>query len=261
NEYANAAPPGRSVEFALSAPDFELDVDAFAAEAIRTGCDFAVVVSPNNPTSLLVSRADLLRLAKLLGPSHCTLVVDESFIDFAANGASESVERDLGAHHNLAVMKSMSKAYGICGLRIGYLLTANPDLARRMRDGLHIWNLNGFAESFLRLAPDYRQDFAESCERVRTERDEFRDALAAIPGLTVYPPTANFIFCRLPAEGPCGPQITRDLFIDDGIYIKHCKGKTMPEPERYIRIASRTPAENTALAAALARLLGAGAVL
>ena len=80
-------------------------------------------------------------------------------------------------HANLAVMKSMSKAYGICGLRIGYLLTANEGLARRMRDGLHIWNLNGFAEAFLRLAPGYRQDFAESCESVRAERDAFYEEL------------------------------------------------------------------------------------
>src|SRR5665647_3294149 len=58
NEYANAAPAGNVVEFALDAPSFQLDVDRFAAEAIRCEADFAVVVTPNNPTSLLVPRAD-----------------------------------------------------------------------------------------------------------------------------------------------------------------------------------------------------------
>jgi len=111
----------------------------------------------------------------------CTLVVDESFIDFAAAGAAESLERDIAEHHNLAVMKSMSKAYGICGIRIGYLLTSNEALASSMRDGLHIWNLNGFAEEFLRLSPGYRQDFAESCEVVGAERDAFFEALETVP--------------------------------------------------------------------------------
>jgi len=159
NEYANAAPAGTAVEFALEGPSFQLDVDAFAAAAIDAGADFAVVVTPNNPTSLLVPRADLLRLVSLLEPSGCTLIVDESFIDFAEGAYAESLERDIAEHQNLAVMKSMSKAYGICGLRIGYLLTANESLAARVREGLHIWNLNGFAEAFLRLAPGYREDF------------------------------------------------------------------------------------------------------
>jgi len=256
NEYANAAPLGNVVEFALEAPSFELDVDAFAAEAIRSGADFAVVVTPNNPTSLLVPRADLLRLLGMLAEHDCTLVVDESFIDFAEAGAAQSLEQDLGHHQNLAVMKSMSKAYGICGLRIGYLVTANERLAARLRAGLHIWNLNGFAEAFLRLAPSYRQDFAESCESVRAERNAFYEHLQTVPGLGVYRPEANYLFCRLPDGAPSGPDVTRRLFVDDNIYIKHCQDKTMADSSRYLRIASRTTDENRCLTAALARILG-----
>ena len=256
NEYANAAPVGNVVEFALHAPSFQLDVDTFAAEAIECGADFAVVVTPNNPTSLLVPRADLIRLLGLLAGHGCTLIVDESFIDFAEAGAAESLEKDVANQQNLAVMKSMSKAYGICGLRIGYLFTANEGLARQVRNGLHIWNLNGFAEAFLRVAPGYREDFTQSCESVRAERDAFYEALCALPGLTVHRPDANFIFCRLPDGAPSGPDVTRQLFVEDNIYIKHCRDKTMPESSRYIRIASRTSEENEALTAALARVLG-----
>lgn len=255
NEYANAAPAGNAVEFALEAPTFQLDVDAFAAGAIECGADVAVVVTPNNPTSLLVPRADLLRLLGLLAGRGCMLVVDESFIDFAEAGAAESLEKDVANHQNLAIMKSMSKAYGICGLRIGYLLTANAELARRMRDGLHIWNINGFAEAFLRLAPGYRQDFAESCGRVRAERDALYENLMTVPGLMVYRPDANFIFCRLPEGAPSGPEVERRLFVEDDIYIKHCQDKTMPHSSRYVRIASRTRDENTAVTSALTRVV------
>ena len=255
NEYANATQHGSAIEFPLEAPSFQLDVDRFAAEAIRQGADFAVVVTPNNPTSLLVPRADLLRLLGMLAPHGCTLVVDESFIDFADGAYAESLERDVADHKNLAVMKSMSKAYGICGLRIGYLLTGNEKLAAAMRDGLHIWNLNGFAEAFLRLAPGYRQDFAESCELVAAERDAFFAGLSAIPGLTAWRPDANFIFCRLPDSSPSGPEVARTLFLEDNIFIKHCAGKTMPEADRYIRVASRTTEENQVLTRALARVV------
>lgn len=258
NEYANAAPDGVVVEFALNAPGFELDVDAFAAEAARVGADFAVVVTPNNPTSLCVSRRDLLRLATILEPIDCTLVVDESFIDFADASASESLERDVAEHLNLMVIKSMSKAYGICGLRIGYLVTANEDLALRVRRGLHIWNINGFAEEFLRMAREYRQDFVESCERVRIDRDRFYEALLGIEGLTVHRPQANFLFCRLPERAPSGAEVERRLFVEHHIYVKHCGGKTMGDADRYLRIASRTEAENQALVAALSIVLNSG---
>lgn len=122
NEYANAAPSGSVIEFALDAPSFELDVDRFAAKAISSGADYAVIVSPNNPTSLLVPHGDLLRLLELLKGHDCTLIVDESFVDFSDAAHAQSLEGVIGDYRNLAVLKSMSKAYGICGLRIGYLL-------------------------------------------------------------------------------------------------------------------------------------------
>lgn len=256
NEYVNAAPEGNVVEFALEAPSFTLDVDRFAAEAIACGADLAVVVTPNNPTSLLVPKADLLRLLGLLEGHDCMLIVDESFLDFASEGRAGSLESEVGEHQNLAVLKSMSKAYGICGLRIGYLLTANETLLRQVRQGLPIWNVNGFAEEFLRLAPRYRREFADSCARVRADRDGFYEDLRAIPDLTVYRPEANFIFCRLPDGAPSGPEVTRMLFVEDDIYIKHCQDKTMPDSSRYIRIASRTSPENRAVADALRRILG-----
>jgi len=258
NEYANACPAGVAVEFALDTPSFVLDVDRFAAEAIAAGADFAVVVTPNNPTSMLVPRTDLLRLLALLEGHDCMLLVDESFIDFSERGVAESLEQDLAGHQNLAVIKSMSKAYGICGLRIGYLVTANREFADRVRDGLHIWNLNGFAEEFLRTAPTYRQDFVESCDSVRADAAAFYEGLCAIPGLTVYRPDANFIFCRLPDNGPSGPQVALELFVEHNILIKDTAGKTMPEADRYVRLACRTRPENDALAFALTGLLGRG---
>jgi len=255
NEYVNAAPANSVAQFALSQPSFQLDVDEFAAAAIRCKAQLAVVVSPNNPTSLLVPKDELLRLTKILAPHNCMLIVDESFIDFARNGDSETLENEIENHPNLTILKSMSKAYGICGIRIGYMLTANSDFLAKVRKGLHIWNINGFAEEFLRLAPQYKQRFSESCALVMADRDLFYQQLKSIPEMTVYPPDANYIFCRLPNHSISGPEVAKKLFVDHNIYIKHCEGKTMPESDRYLRIASRTQSENLLLFEALHTIL------
>lgn len=251
NEYANAAPQGQAVEFPLEFPSFKLDVDKFADEAIKVGADIAVVVTPNNPTSLLVPKADLIRLAQKLDKHKIILIIDESFLDFADNKEEISLEQDIAKYPNMAILKSMSKAYGICGLRIGYLLTANEEFASAVRNGIHIWNINGFAEEFLRILPQYKQEFEASCERVKTDRDIFYSKLCAIEGMTVFKPDANYIYCRLPDTALSGPEVTKRLFIEHNIYIKDSVGKTQPDADRYIRIASRTQEENTKLIEAL----------
>ncbi len=244
NEYVNAATPDKVVEFPLEYPSFWLDVDNFAAHAIRVKADVAVVVTPNNPTSMLVPKADLIRLLTKLEAHDCMLVIDESFLDFALDADQISMERELDNYPNMAILKSMSKAYGICGLRIGYLLTANATFAESIRQGVHIWNINGFAEEFLRLLPDYKPEFIESCEQVRFDRGWFYDDLCHIDGLTAFRPEANFVFCRLPDDARSGPEIAKKLFVEHNIYVKDCAGKTQPDSDRYLRIASRTETEN-----------------
>jgi len=256
NEYVNAAPLGQVVEFPLEFPSFQLDVDKFAAEAFRVKADVAVVVTPNNPTSMLIPKPDLIRLAKKLATHDCMLIIDESFIDFAENPGQISLEQDIENYPNMAIFKSMSKAYGICGLRIGYMLTANSKFAKDVRNGVHIWNINGFAEEFLRLLPDYKQEFIESCKKVRSDRDSLYNKLSGIESMTVFKPDANFIFCRLPDYVQSAPKITKKLFIKHNMYIKDCVGKTLPDSDRYLRIASRTEAENCKLVDALIDVMG-----
>ena len=99
--------------------------------------------------------------------------------------------------------------------------------------------------------PDYRQEFIESCGQVRKDRDSLYKKLCAIKGMTVFKPDANFIFCRLPDQVQSAPEISRRLFIKHNIYIKDCAGKTQPDSDRYLRIASRTESENCKLVDAL----------
>jgi histidinol-phosphate/aromatic aminotransferase/cobyric acid decarboxylase-like protein len=255
NEWINAAPEGAVIESALLPPLFHLDVDSFVREATESGADIAVIVNPNNPTSLAVSGEDLLSLVEQLAGKNIRLIVDESFIDFTRDPQAATIVPEIERYSNLAIVKSLGKCCGAGGLRLGYLLTADPQFAAAVREEISIWNINSFAEMFLRLAPRYWPQFVSSCRRVRMICDALYRRLEAIPGLVAYRPEANFVLCRLPDNAMNGPEFCRRLFIDYNILIKHCAGKTMPQSDRYLRIASRTGVENELLVKAIADIL------
>ncbi len=255
NEYEEVIAPGELNRFALDPATFELDIDAFAESAIRWRSDTAVVVTPNNPTAVSVLPADVLRLARLLEVHDCRLIIDESFIEFSRAGADASVEEMVETFPNLVVVKSMSKVFGIAGLRLGYLLSADREFVSAVRGCLPIWNINGLAEEFLRTVGRYRSEFSESCDLTRATCRELYADLCALPGVEPIEPDANFVLCRLVEPGVTGPEVARRLYVEHNILIKDCAAKSMPEADRYLRIASRTSAENRRLVQALGALL------
>ncbi|WP_431936255.1 aminotransferase class I/II-fold pyridoxal phosphate-dependent enzyme [Micromonospora sp. RP3T] len=252
NEYEAVVDEAKLHRITLRAPDFVLDVDDFFGQVHGARVHAVVITSPNNPTARAVHRGDLLRLAGLLATIGVTLVVDESFIEFG--DIDQSVEPDLDDHPNIVVVKSMSKVYGVGGLRLGYLAGADLDLVSRVRAQLPIWNVNGIAEAFLRILPRFRREFDASCARVRADRDSFAEALSRIPGLEVLPSNANFIMVRLPALWS-GPEVVTHLFARHRILVKHCAGKSMVDGHRYLRLGCRRRDENDRLVDALAVLL------
>ena len=259
NEYEEVVSDDQLHRFPLDPETFELDIDSFAEATIRSDSNIAVVVSPNNPTSISVPREELLDLAERLQADNRLLIVDESFIDFSAAGGDGSLESVTSRFPNLVILKSMSKVFGVAGLRLGYLLTANTEFADAVRRRLPIWNINGLGEAFLRSLGRFREDFLRSCERVRSDRDAFYESLRTLHGLHVYRPDANFLFCRVDTPGQTAVELARRLFVEHNMLIKDCSGKSMPDGERYLRIAVRTPPENERLVAALAPLVVEGA--
>jgi histidinol-phosphate/aromatic aminotransferase/cobyric acid decarboxylase-like protein/NDP-sugar pyrophosphorylase family protein len=256
NEYENALRPEQLVRFQLEPPDFRLDVDALDRSAAEAEVELVVVVSPNNPTSLVVPRPELRRLCERLRRRGTILVVDEAFVDFCADPSTQTLAGDLAGHPNLAIVKTLSAVCGIPGLRLGYLLTGNLELAARLRAQVPIYNVNGIAEAFLRLVPRYRAQLAESCARVRRDCDELASLLREIPGVEVAPSSSSFCFVGLP-EGADGHEVARRLFVEQDLLVKDCSGKSMPAGRGYLRVKARTPVENRRLVAALADVLQA----
>ncbi|MGI9658202.1 MAG: aminotransferase class I/II-fold pyridoxal phosphate-dependent enzyme, partial [Gaiellaceae bacterium] len=255
NEYEEVIAAEGLNRFPLDPVTFELDVDAFAESATEWKSDTSILVTPNNPTALSVSRPDVLRLAKQLEVADCRLIVDESFIEFARDGERNGVENAIQQHTNLVIIKSMSKVFGIAGLRIGYLLSADRAFIKAVRRALPIWNVNGLAEQFLRTVGRYRNEFVASCEQTRATCSALYDDLTAIPDLEPIRPDANFILARLGDGAQSAPEVARRLYVEHNILIKDCASKSMPDADRYLRIASRTPDENRVLVDALAAVI------
>ena len=254
NEYEEVVGADGLNRFALDANSFELDVEAFADSAINWQSDTAIIVTPNNPTALSVLQDDVLRLARLLEPHSCRLIVDESFIEFSRAGINGSVEAMVSEHANLVVIKSMSKVFGVAGIRLGYLLSADRGFINAVRASLPIWNINGVAEEFLRIVGRYRREFNASRELTLETCLQLYRELSALPGIEVIEPDANFVLCKLTNPAANGPELARRMYVEHNILIKDCAAKSMPDADRYLRIASRTPAENQHLVTVLGTL-------
>jgi threonine-phosphate decarboxylase len=176
--------------------------------------------------------------------------VDESFIELSDDPVGSSMLPEAARRPNVAIVKSLSKAYGIAGLRLGFMYSDNASLLASVRGALPIWNVNGFAEAFLRLLPSFRTEFRTSCETVRADTLALYAALRDIPGGRATVPQANFVFWRVPA-GLAAADLADRLFVEHQILIKDCSGKAMENGSQYVRIASRTPAENERLVGAI----------
>jgi histidinol-phosphate/aromatic aminotransferase/cobyric acid decarboxylase-like protein/NDP-sugar pyrophosphorylase family protein len=254
NEYEEVIDAAGLNRFTLDPNTFELDIDAFADSAIRWKSDTAIVVTPNNPTALSVPREDILRLVRLLEPHNCRLIVDESFIEFTEAGIESSLEPEVTNYPNLVVIKSMSKVFGVAGVRLGYLLSADQPFIEAVRASLPIWNINGLAEEFLRVVGRYRNEFFASCTLTRETCLQFYRDLGSLAGIDPLKPDANFILCKITKPGITGPELARRMYVDHNILIKDCAAKSMPDADRYLRIASRTPLENKHLVNVLGTL-------
>ncbi|MFK0692891.1 aminotransferase class I/II-fold pyridoxal phosphate-dependent enzyme [Mesorhizobium sp. IMUNJ 23033] len=246
----------RKTSFVLSPPYFDLDVRAFFDFAIATDADTAIVVNPNNPTGRLVDYADMAWLTEALGSCGRRLIVDESFIDFPAEGRLNSVEKLVLSHDNLIVVKSLGKVFGLGGIRLGYLMSGNTDLVTAVRRKLPLWNINGIAEYILFLLPEFAEELEDSLRALREDREHFIQELRTVPGLDVVPSQTNFILCRLPENSVSAAELKHHLILFESVLVRECGYQAMSDADRYIRLTVRSRAENEELARVLRRTLG-----
>ena len=208
-----------------------------------------VLINPDNPSGNYIPREDVLRVVKWAKEKGIKLILDESFVDFADMNDTLLEDGVLSGNPHLIVIKSISKAYGVPGFRLGILACGDEALAEAVRKDLSVWNINSFGEFYLQICEKYKSDFTDGMNRFYPVRDGLFEALKHIPGLEPVPSKANYIMCRL-TGGVSARGLTISLLVRHDILIKDLSGKNGIDGE-YIRVAVKTPEENARLAEAI----------
>lgn len=214
-----------------------------------------LLINPDNPSGNFIPIVDVLRLATWCKERGIFFVVDESFVDFSENFRNNSLLHNeiLQAYPNLAVMKSISKSYGVPGLRLGVLASSDEALINWMKHDVSIWNINSFAEFYMQIFGKYQKDYDRACQKFIAERERFMARLTDIPFLRVIPSQANYFLCQV-TEKYTSEELTRRLLMDFNILIKDCDNKDGLKNKNYVRIAVRDQKDNDTLVDALKTL-------
>ena len=224
------------------------DVKRFFADK---DIDTLLLINPDNPSGNLIPHEDMIGLIEWAGQKGIRIIVDESFIDFA-----DSVERYslldnaiLASYPHLVVVKSISKSYGVPGLRLGISASSDTEIIAKMKRDVSIWNINSYGEFFMQILEKYSRDYSSACESFGEERNRFYMALSNLPFLHVFPSQANYFLCEV-TEGHTSHELALEL-LKHNILIKDCSKKTGFQGAQYVRIAIRNNTDNKRLIEAL----------
>lgn len=254
-EYPNRRESRTIISYIPDNTDFSYTVEDIQLYFEHKDISSLLLVNPDNPSGNFISKTDLLELAFWAKRRNIHLIVDESFVDFAVDGLNSSLLYNelLESYPNLIVMKSISKSYGVPGLRLGVLATSDIELISWMKTNVAIWNINSFAEFYMQIFGKYESDYKMACEKFVAERSRFFKSLQRISFLRVIPSQANYFLCEV-TNKYTSSELTRILLCENDILIKDCSTKKAFGGRNYIRIAVRGKEENNKLVEVLLSL-------
>lgn len=250
-EYANRKKKEELVSFVPKNADYTYTADDlmnfFEDKDIRT----LLVVNPDNPSGNYIKKKDILRLCAWAKEKHCRLIIDESFVDFVDEEEDRSLleQELLNANPHLFVVKSISKSYGVPGLRLGIIASGDKEAIAGIKKDVAIWNINSFAEFYMQIYEKYKSSYTEALKAFYQSRKKFIKGLSEISFLRVIPSQANYVLCEVKA-----PFTSRELTIkllEDNVLIKDLSDKKGFDGKQYVRIAVRDDKDNQTLLFAL----------
>ena len=252
-EYIEKMRDSRNAElYPLNANDgYRLNLDDYLEWANLRKLECVLIINPGNPTGQLIPLKEMVEF--LHNASHLELIiVDESFIDFAADSIP-SLMPLASRFTNLLIVRSMSKHCGVPGLRLGYCYSSNVFLLNRLRRFIPTWNLNTVAQYFISLLPGTSVEYHEGRKRLIADVARLYDDLRTIPGISVYPTGANFLLFKV-TNGMTADEMQTRLLDEHKMYVRDCSNKT--GMDRYhIRIASQGHDKDARLVEALRALV------
>jgi len=224
-------------------PDMSYDAEALLARADEVGARVLILCSPNNPTG---SELGEVELGQILEHFRGHVLLDEAYFEFSGKTGLGLLER----YPRLIITRTFSKAMGMAGLRLGYLM-AHPELAAQIAKAKLPYNVNQFSLTAAQVALNHKERFRPAIEAILRERAQLGQGLGMIPGIKVYPTGANFFLFELPVP----PGTVFESLYGQGILIRDVSA--YPMLSRCLRVTVGTPAENSRFLSALRAALGA----
>ena len=218
--------------------------------------DNLLIINPDNPSGAFLTYEEVLQLMEKCEEKGVFLVVDESFVDFAERDGRYTLIREsvLKKYRHLIVVKSVSKSYGVPGLRLGVLATGNRELQNLIRQKMVIWNINSFAEYYLQIQRLYKNDYVTACDKIAEQRAKMEKELSGIKGIKVYPSQANYIMCELVGKMDSF-RLAMLLVKKYNILIKNLSQKKGFQGGSFIRLAVKSEEDNAMLIAAIREIM------
>lgn len=215
-----------------------------------------IVINPDNPSGNFIPFTDIMKLTQWCKEQGITFILDESFVDFSDDWENSTLLRNdiIGKYENLVVVKSISKSYGVPGLRLGVLASSNVELISYIKKDVSIWNINSFAEFYMQIFNKYEDDYKKACGKLIKERARFMEYLKEIPYLRVIPSQANFIMCEINVNKFTSHKLAEILLNDFNILVKDCDTKNGLRNRNMIRIAVRDTKDNDSFVEALKKI-------
>ena len=254
NEYPNRFGNENTVWLPAN-EDFSYSVEDIVRSAEENSASYVLLINPDNPSGHFFTKQDVIVLAEQLSSKNVKLILDESFVDFAEPEIRFTFidEELISKYKNVIVIKSISKSYGVPGIRLGVLVSSDESLIEKIQKNTSIWNINSFAEFFLQIFDKYKKFYGSACDKIAEERARFSSELSKIPGVKVYESQANYLLCKLSGEaekiGSLG--LAEKLLDGYNILIKDLSSKKGFEKGQFIRLAVRNCQDNDRLIFAL----------
>lgn len=247
DEYPNRLDKNQIVPFMAAEPNFDYtaqDLMAFYADKEITTL---LLINPDNPSGHFMPKNDVLKLAEWCGKKNIHLIVDESFVDFTDGFRDNSLLHDeiLESYPWMSVMKSISKSYGVPGLRLGILASSDKVTIARIKKEVSIWNINSFGEFYMQIFGKYEKQYWKACDKFIQERETFSRELCAIPYLRAIPSQANYILCEV-TDRFTSTQLTQKL-IEHDVLVSDCSLKSNMSGKQLVRFAIRSREDNSKL--------------
>lgn len=247
-EYINRLLPERIVSFFPDNDNYTYKAEDLISFFGNKKISSLLLINPDNPSGNFIPKDDVLLLAEWTMKRGIQLIVDESFVDFSDGSVENSLLRNevLERFSNLVIVKSISKSYGVPGLRLGVLASSDQELISLIKKDVAIWNINSFAEFYMQIFNKYELDYQKACLEFIAERNRFFTELQSIQYLRVIPSQANFFLCEVISKFTSF-ELARILLDQHNIIIKDCSSKNAFKSSNYIRLAVRSREDNEIL--------------